>query len=53
MLGDNTNVYITCGSHQAILKVDSHDTPETDEAMSFYIPWESIYLFDGKTEEAL
>ena len=53
MLGDNTNVYITCGEQQAILKVDSHDTPETDEALSFYIPWESMYVFDGKTEEAL
>ena len=50
MLGDNTNVYITCGEQQAILKVDSHDTPETDEPLTFYIPWESMYLFDGETE---
>ncbi len=53
MLGDNTNVYITCGEQQAILKVDSHDTPETDGPLDFFIPWESIYLFDGETEKAL
>jgi len=53
MLGDNTNVYITSGKQQAILKVDSHDTPEMDEPLSFYIPWENIYLFDGVTEEVI
>ena len=53
MLGDNTNVYITAGDKQAILKVDSHDTPETDTEISFFIPWESIYLFDGETEKVL
>ena len=53
MLGDNTNVYITCGEQQAILKVDSHDTPETDEPLSFWIPRESIYLFDGETEAVI
>jgi len=53
MLGDNTNVYITSGEQQAILKVDSHDTPETDADITFYIPYESIYLFDGETEKAL
>ena len=53
MLGDNTNVYITAGEQQAILKVDSHETPETDAPLSFYIPAESIYLFDGETENVL
>ena len=53
MLGDNTNVYITSGEQQAILKVDSHDTPETDEALTFYVPWESMYFFDGETEQVL
>ena len=53
MLGDNTNIYITSGSQQAILKVDSHDTPETDAEISFGIPYESIYLFDGETEKVL
>ena len=53
MLGDNTNVYILAGEQQAILKVDSHDTPETDAPMTFWIPAESIYLFDGETEKVL
>jgi multiple sugar transport system ATP-binding protein len=50
MLGDNTNVYITSGEQQAILKVDSHDTPEMDAPLTFYVPYESVYLFDGETE---
>ncbi len=50
MLGDNTNVYITAGNDKAILKVDPHDTPEVDSAITFSIPWESVYLFDGETE---
>ena len=53
MLGDNTNVYIISGEQQAILKTDSHDTPETDTDMRFYIPGESIYLFDGETENVI
>ena len=50
MLGDNTNVYITVGKEQAILKVDSHDTPEMNADLTFSIPYESVYLFDGETE---
>ena len=53
MLGDNTNIYITTGDKQAILKVDSHDTPETDIALKFSIPLESVYLFDGETEKVI
>ena len=53
MLGDNTNVYITSGEQQAILKVDSHDTPETDTNLTFHIPYESVYLFDGETEKVI
>ncbi len=53
MLGDNTNVYITSGEQQAILKVDPHDTPDTDSRISFSIPYESVYLFDGETEAVL
>ena len=53
MLGDNTNVYITAGQEQAILKVDSHDTPETDVEITFSIPYESVYLFDGETEKVI
>ena len=53
MLGDNTNVYITCGEEKAILKVDPHDTPEIDTELVFSIPYENVYLFDGKTEKVI
>ena len=53
MLGDNTNIYITAGEDQAILKVDSHDTPETDIDYTFYVPLESVYLFDAATEKRI
>ena len=53
MLGDNTNIYIVSGEQHAILKVDSHDTPEMDTELTFYIPYEGIYLFDGETEKVL
>ncbi len=50
MLGDNTNVYIKEQEERAILKVDPHDTPELDSRLTFSIPYESVYLFDGETE---
>ena len=53
MLGDNTNVYVTAGQDHAILKVDSHDTPETDRDIIFSIPYENVYLFDGETEKVI
>jgi len=53
MLGDNTNVYVTAGEDRAILKVDSHDTPETDADITFSIPYENVYLFDGETEKVI
>ena len=53
MLGDNTNVYISSGDDQAILKVDSHDTPEMDADISFSIPLEDVYLFDAQTENVI
>ena len=53
MLGDNTNIYIMSGEQHAILKADSHDTPEMDTDLTFYIPYESIYLFDGETEKVI
>ena len=53
MLGDNTNIYITAGNEQAILKVDSHDTPDTDSDLTFSIPYESVYLFDGESENVI
>ena len=53
MLGDNTNIYIVSDGQHAILKVDSHDTPEMDTDLIFHIPHESIYLFDGETEKVI
>lgn len=50
MLGDNTNVYINVDDAKAILKVDPHDTPAVDSKLTFSIPYESVYLFDGETE---
>ncbi len=53
MLGDNANVYINVGQDKAILKVDPHDTPEMDSRITFSIPYESVYLFDGETENVI
>ena len=53
MLGDNTNVYIKMGEQQAILKVDPHDTPDTDSSITFSIPYGNVYLFDGETENVI
>ncbi|MCM1148493.1 MAG: sn-glycerol-3-phosphate ABC transporter ATP-binding protein UgpC [Butyricicoccus sp.] len=53
MLGDNTNVYICAGEDRAILKVDPHDTPEIDSTITFSVPLEDIYLFDGETENVI
>ncbi|MBQ6258649.1 MAG: sn-glycerol-3-phosphate ABC transporter ATP-binding protein UgpC [Lachnospiraceae bacterium] len=50
MLGDNTNVYMNINEDRAILKIDPHDTPEVDSNISFSIPYERVYLFDGETE---
>ena len=53
MLGDNTNVYISAGEDRAILKVDPHDTPAMDENREFFVPYESVSLFDGETEQVI
>ena len=53
MLGDNTNVYIRMGDLQSILKVDPHDTPETDSSIEFSVPYENVYLFDAVTEKVI
>ncbi len=53
MLGDNTNVYVNIGPHNAILKVNPHDAPETDTEITFSIPVESTYLFDAETENVI
>lgn len=53
LLGDNTNVYVNIAAIKAILKVNPHDTPATDSQIDFWIPSESVYLFDAETEEAI
>lgn len=53
LLGDNTNVYVDIQGVKSILKVEPHDTPETDSTISFHIPFEGVYLFDGETEEVI
>ena len=50
MLGDNSNVYVTMKEDRVILKVDPHDTPEMDSDITFSVPYENVYLFDGDTE---
>ena len=49
----NTNVYIRMGELQSILKVDPHDTPETDSSIEFSVPYENVYLFDAVTENVI
>ena len=49
MLGDNTNVYVNIGPHNAILKVNPHEAPAVDSQIRFSIPKDSAYLFDAET----
>ena len=53
LLGDNTNVYVDIQGEKSILKVNPHDTPEMDSEITFFIPYSSIYLFDGETEKRI
>lgn len=53
LLGDNTNVYIDIEGVKSILKVDPHDTPEMDTKITFSVPYKSVYLFDGETENVI
>lgn len=53
MLGDNTNVYVNLGDANAILKVNPHQAPAMDQRITFSIPYESTYLFDGETERVI
>ena len=38
---------------KSILKVNPHDTPEMDSKITFTIPLESVYLFDGESEKVI
>ena len=49
LLGDNTNVYLTIEGRSHIIKIDPHDTPETDIMIKFAVPQDKIYLFDDET----
>ena len=53
MLGDNTNVYVTIGDVNAILKVNPYDTPKMGSDITFSIPVENTYLFDAETEKVI
>ena len=53
LLGDNTNVYMDMDGVRSILKIDPHFTPEVDSKISFFVPYDSIYLFDGATEKVI
>jgi multiple sugar transport system ATP-binding protein len=50
LLGDNTNVYVSVGDTNLILKVDPHDTPNLDTKITFSVPYANAYLFDGESE---
>ncbi len=53
LLGDNTNVYVDIYNGNSILKVDPHVSPESGEGFDFYLPYESVYLFDKQTEKRI
>ncbi len=53
MLGDNANVYVDADGAKAILKVTPHEIPEMDTELTFYLPVDQIYLFDGQTENVI
>ena len=53
MLGDNANVYMDIEGLKCILKVTPHEIPALDSALTFSIPVENVYLFDGETEFVL
>ena len=53
MLGDNANVYMDLNGIKTILKVNPLDIPDADTNLTFSIPYQSVYLFDGKTEQVI
>ena len=53
MLGDNANVYVDIEGEKSILKVTPYEIPETDSEITFSIPYDSVYLFDGETEQVI
>ncbi len=53
LLGDNANVYGTFEGRDLIFKLDPHLIPKRHENSAFHVPFESIYLFDTKTENRI
>ena len=53
LLGDNTNVYVTLGEANAILKVDPREAPKMDESYTFSIPHKSVYIFDSESGKTI
>ena len=53
LLGDNTNVYVQHENTSLILKVDPHDTPAIDSTITFSVPYENAYFFDGESEKVI
>ncbi len=53
LLGDNVNVYTGIGEQKLIMKVSPYDEPRPGDVCRFYVPYESLYLFDGKTAQTL
>ena len=53
LLGDNTNIYVSLGDTNLILKVDPHDTPALDTKITFSVPYANAYLFDGDSEKVI
>ncbi len=53
LLGDNANAYATFEETDVIFKLDPHNIPERRTNCSFFIPYESIYLFDAQSENCI
>ncbi len=53
LLGDSTNVYVDMSGIKSILKADPHVSPNIGEVFEFYIPYDSVYLFDKQTQKRI
>ena len=53
MLGDSVNVYMDIAGEKAVLKVMPHEKPALDSELTFFVPQESVYLFDAQTEQII
>ncbi|MBP1556612.1 MAG: sn-glycerol-3-phosphate ABC transporter ATP-binding protein UgpC [Oscillospiraceae bacterium] len=53
MLGDYCNMYIDLDGIKLIIKVSPYEVRKAGEDVTFYVPREALYFFDGETEEVL